>query len=173
MKKLISLLLILGLSLCLCACDFLSEQKEDVLFYYQRIDYSYRNDNGVIAPEERELAGYRDNLPYLMTLYFHGPLTDNLASPFPSGIAVMDIRTEENTMVVTLNSVFTQLKDLDLSIASICLAKTCFGLSDVQEVRIEALSTTSGENVSILITRDNYLLEDTIPAGTAPTENND
>ena len=173
MKKQLALALAVLVTLTLCACGFLSGQKDNVTFYYQRANFAYRGDDGVIAPEERELAGYRDNLPYLMTLYFHGPLDDSLVSPFPGGIAVVDIRTEDTTMVITLNSVFTQLKDLELSIASICLAKTCFGLSDVQEVRIESLSTTSGENVSILITRDNHLLEDSVPTGTAPTEKSD
>ena len=168
MKKILSVILVLLLVISLRGCSLWSqEQTGSVSFYYQRIDYSYREEDSVIAPEVRELSGYRDNLRYLMTLYFHGPQNPDLLSPFPSGTAVVDIRTEEDTLVVVLSAALTQLKDMDLTVACTCLAKTCFELVDAQQLRIETPDVGDESHISILFTRDSFVLTDTIPAETA------
>lgn len=174
MKRLTALGLALIVAFGLWGCKSWSEkQNEAVCFYYQRIDYSYGEEDSVIAAETRELSGYRDNLRYLMTLYFHGPQDPGLFSPFPSGISVVDIRTEDDTLVVSLNSALNQLQDLDLTIACTCLARTCFELADVQQILIESPPTEDGSFVSISISRDQYLLTDSIPSTTSPTQQTD
>lgn len=174
MKRSIAALVILTLVSSLWGCRSWTGSRDDtVSFYYQRIDCTYGETDSVIAPETRELSGYRDNLHYLLTLYFHGPQDTDLCSPFPSGIAVVDIRTEETALVVTLNSALAQLEDLDLTIACTCLAKTCFELVDIGQIRIQSSPSPDGTAVDVVITKDHYLLKDSIPAQTGPAGETD
>ena len=170
MKKIIPVTLLMLMIAGLWGCGLLGGSGEDsVTFYYQRpaAEFSYGQEDGVIAAEKREISGRRDNLQYLLTLYLRGPQDPALVSPFPSGTALAELQTEDSTLVITLNSTFAQLKDIDLTIACTCLAKTCFEISDTQQVRIEAGQDDSA--VSVTIGRDNYLLTDRVPE-TTPTE---
>ena len=170
MKKMIAAVAILLMVFGLWGCkSWPMFQDDTVSFYYQRIDYTYGEDDGVIAAEGRELVGYRDNLRYLLALYFHGPQDTNLCSPFPSGTAVVDIRTEDTTLIVTLSPALAQLEDLDLTIACTCLARTCFEFVDAEEILIESQPGEDGSAVHVTITRDQYLLTDSIPSQTEPT----
>ena len=168
MKKAIAWILLFLLFLPLCACGN-TEQNPPLVFYYPWADLeeAMRQDPActAIASEEREVSGNRDNLRYLLTLYFRGPLDPGLTSPFPSGTVVVNALLEDGNLTVTLSNSFTHLKDMDRTVACVCLAKTCFGLSDAQSVIIE----TDDPDISITVTRDNYLLEDSTEEST-PSE---
>lgn len=172
MKRIIGWMLTLLLVAVLFGCQFPnSKTKDSVSFYYQRSggNYVYGSEDAIIAPESREISGSRDNLRYLLTLYFHGPLDSALVSPFPSGTALADLQVEETSLTITLNSHFAQLEGINLTIACTCLARTCFDLTDAEAVEIKASPANGGAAVSVTITRDNVLLVDSIPE-TTPTE---
>ena len=155
MKKLMSLLLVLTLCLSLTACA----DKNAVTYYYVRREdeYLYGTADGVMVGEAREAAGHADDLRYLLTLYFHGPVSENLKSPFPIGTQLVELAQEEDCLNIRLTSMFSVLEGADLTLACACLARTCFDLTDAQTVSIMAMGR---ETVSMTIERDSLLLVD-------------
>ena len=155
MKKAITLLLMLSLILSLSACG----GQDAVTYYYVRdeLAYEYGVADGVMVGESRAAAGHIDDLRYLLILYFHGPVSDNLESPFPSGTTLESLNQKEDALHIQLSGIVSVMEGTDLTLACACLARTCFGLTDVQSVTIssEGLGT-----VSMTIERDSLLLVD-------------
>ena len=161
MKKFICLLL--AALLCVTGCDSSQDETPGVLFYYLRKseDFVYGSADGVVTGEERDPSGYRNNLKYLITLYLQGPVDEKLQSPFPAGCKLVVLSQEEEELTLLLNSNFCTLKDMDLTLACVCLAKTCFSLTDAQRVRIMAESFSGEVAIDQTIHIDSLLLEDT------------
>jgi len=115
-----------------------------VSFYYLRTpaDYVYGSEDGVITGENREISGHEGDLRYLLTLYLQGPLDENLQAPFPDGCRILELQSDGTEFALLLNSNFSTLKDMDLTLACVCIAKTCFSLTDAQSIRIMAESFT-------------------------------
>ena len=163
MRKIIALtlaaFLLIGLTGCL-------ETTDTATFYYTRFEdsYLYGMDNAVIAGEYRDVTGHSGDLKYLLTLYFHGPTTEYLRSPFPSGMVLRTVERQGDTVHVALSSSLTMLTGTDLTLACACLARTCFSLTDAQSVTI---SSDGLGFVSMTLTRDSLLLVDDTPI---PTE---
>jgi len=168
MKKILALMLAALLALSLWGCNSPEQQDDSVSFYYQRAggEYLYGQEDGVIAAEPRDISGNRDNLNYLLTLYFHGPLDPALIAPFPADTTLVELVNEGSILKITLSNTFAQLENMELTIACTGLAKTCFDLCDAETVLIE----TENGSISIMITRDNYLLIDSIPASAGNAE---
>ena len=163
MRKIISLMLTAILLISLSGCI---DTSDTATFYYARYEdaYVYGMDNAVIAGEYRDVTGHRGDLRYLLTLYFHGPTTEYLRSPFPSGLVLRSVEQEDQSIHVELSASLTMLSGTDLSLACACLARTCFGLTDAQSVTI---SSEGLGYVSMTLTRDSLLLVDDTPI---PTE---
>ena len=155
----LAVLLITGLTGCL-------ETTDTAAFYYTRYEdsYLYGMDNAVIAGEYRDVTGHSGDLKYLLTLYFHGPTTEYLRSPFPSGMVLRSVAQEGDNLHVELSASLTMLTGTDLSLACACLAQTCFSLTDAQSVTI---ASDGLGFVSMTLTRDSLLLVDDTPI---PTE---
>lgn len=155
MKRWLAFLLILSFCLGLGACA----QKNAVTYYYVRneLDYQYGVADGVMVGEGREAAGHVDDLRYLLILYFHGPVSDNLRSPFPSGTTLEDLIQDEDILHIQLSGIVSLMEGTDLTLACACLARTCFELTDVQTITISAEALGS---VSMTISRDSLLLMD-------------
>lgn len=150
----------------------LPDQKEDTLhFYYRVAELSYSGSaTDVIACESRSLSIQRDNLRHLLLLYFYGPLDQNLRSVFPVGTAVTSLKTEEDTLFITLDTDEALPQGVDWTVACVCLAKTCFELVDTAQIQIEIADDPS---LTTLLTRDNVVLSDSILIPTessTPTE---
>ena len=155
MKRLIALLLLISLCLSLAACS----SRETVTYYYVRSeqDYIYGSAEGVMVGESREAAGHVDDLRYLLILYFHGPISENLKSPFPSGTTMETVARDGDHLDIRLSGIVSLMEGADLTLACACLARTCFGLTDVQTVTIHAQGFGS---VSMTLERDSLLLVD-------------
>lgn len=173
MKRALSLTLVLIVILNLCGCFFSRNGiKEPVTFYYARAssEFVYGAEDGVIASETREASGHKNDLRYLLRLYLQGPSDQNLQSPFPAGTGLLLAEAQDGTLTVTLSSAFTKLKDLDLSIACACLAQTCFGLTDTEEVVILAEAAEGSDTIHVTISKDSFLLEDNILPSTEASD---
>lgn len=165
MKKLTASVLLILWILTLFGCGFRSgDVKEPVEFYYPWADLEtqLKQDpaSTVIGSESREASGHTGDLDYLLSMYLRGPLDSQLSSPFPAGCKIVEIRPDGQTLRITLNSAFAQLEDLDLTLACACLARTCFGMTNAAQVRIEAAAPDDNSSVSITISRTDLLLED-------------
>lgn len=157
MKKRITFLLAMLLVLFMAGCSQ-QAQGSQVPFYYPRAELDFGEPEGVISQELHDVSGHSDNLRYLLALYLQGPSDPELASSFPDGTVLVDFLREDDTVTVTLSSTPTKLDDLRLNIACVCLAETCFAISDVQQVHIQSLVSASGQAVDTTITRDSILL---------------
>ena len=155
MKKVLCLALLLSLCLSLTACA----KDTAVTYYYVRDeeDYQYGTADGVMVGENREAAGHINDLRYLLILYFHGPVSDNLESPFPSGTGLEELVQDGDTLHIRLSGIVAIMEGTDLTLACACLARTCFGLTDAETVVISAESLST---VSMTFTRDSLLLVD-------------
>lgn len=160
MKKILCITLSLILLLSLCGCLSQEALQAPVEFFYLRTSFAYGTNDGVITSELRESAGHMNDLRYMLLLYLQGPLDTNLSSPFPAGCRIIDIEESGDELTITLNANFTALQDMDLSLACVCLARTCMSLTDVQTVHIAASSADEDAAVSITIEKDSLLLED-------------
>lgn len=168
MKRLIASVLLILLIVSLWACGSETDtNQEPLIFYYPWADLEAAMKQDpyctAIGYEEREISGNRDSLRYVLTLYFRGPMDSDLTSPFPSGTSALDTEMDSTALTITLSSSFAQLRDMDLTLACSCLARTCFGITDAESVIIRTLATETSPEISITIARDNYLLEDLIP----------
>lgn len=154
MKKLLcAALVILLLVSMLPGCA--PKIKEPVTFYYQITNYQ-ENMVSPIAGEEREVAGYRDNLKYLLTFYLMGPISQELSSPLPRGTQLYSIGQDGGELTIEISDTASALNDSGFSLACACLSMTCMGLTNAERVTI-----ISGSR-SLTFDSDNLLLSDTI-----------
>ena len=159
MRKIIAFTLAAVLLFGLTGCI---ESSDTAVFYYARYEdaYLYGQENAVIAGEYRDVSGHRQDLKYLLTLYFHGPTMEHLRSPFPSGMSLRSVERRQNTLYIELSASLTMLSGTDLTLACACLARTCFGLTDVDAVTI---ASDGLGFVSTTLTRDSLVLFDNTP----------
>jgi len=157
-KRLICLLLALGLFLSLAACDA-STPQDPGNFYYRKIETDYLGTDGIIAPELRNLAEI-DNIGQLLELYFQGPQTPDLEAPFPRDTKVLDWSFENQVLHMTLNKTFAQLSGIELTVACGCISRTFLELTDASTVQISAADALLGAEESITMTSESLQLMD-------------
>lgn len=162
MKRILCLILVF--SLILSGCSLFGERiKEPVTFYYVRSEYSYNTTDSILASEEREASGHREDLSYLLALYLIGPADDELVSPIPKGTRIYSAEQAEDTVFLTLSDTAATLTDSGFSIACACLSLTCLGLTGAEKVTI-----TSGDR-TVTMSADTLMLHD-ITTETQATE---
>ena len=163
MKRFIALVLV---AILFSGCGFPGAQMKDaVTFYYQRTPsanniYDDYFSEGVIGSEMREFTGHREDLNYLLTVYFKGPLDPAFSSPFPLGTRVLEIQQENDAMTLVLNPFLANQTDLDISIACACMAMTCMDLTGADTVTVESRNLDDKVLFSRTFTRDNLFLQD-------------
>ena len=162
MKYLLSVLLILALLAGFASCS----ESEAVTYYYLREpgDYISGDATGIMVGETREAAGSVDDLRQLLILYLHGPSSDLLRSPFPQGTTLLKLEKTNDELLVQLSNSAASLQDTAFTLACACMAQTCFGLTDVEQV------TITTEDVSMTMTRDSLLLVDNTANPTAESQ---
>lgn len=134
-------------------------------FYYLRSELTYGEADSVIAAESHDTTGHDGDLKYLLLLYLTGPTDEALASPFPADTRLLECTRREDVLTLVLDDSFAQLTGMSLTKACVCLAMTCFDLTDVQAVSIRAQSALLENAKSIEITRDSLVLQNTVPEG--------
>ena len=162
MKRYIAIILLifLILSMIFPGCQLGNDMKEPVTFYYKRAKFVYGTEDAVIASEQREASGHREDLHYLLSLYLQGPINEELTHSFPDKCQVVDISRKDKTLAITLNAPFAQLKNMDLTIAAACLTKTCMNLADVESVVIGCVAPDDTELLKMKIGKEDLLLYD-------------
>ena len=128
---------------------------EPVTFYYLKSSYQEDMDSPIVG-EEREVAGHRDNLRYLLSFYLMGPIGKGLSSPLPRGTQLYTVEQDGASLTIEISNTSNLLSDAAFSLACACLSNTCMGLVDVETVTI-----VSGSR-SLALNKDNLLLNDTV-----------
>ena len=162
MKRIFCLILTLLLVCSICGCHYSDSGDilEPVEFYYPRnsTNFIYGSSDGVIAAEIREGSGHTEDLKYLLSMYLRGPLDAGLRSPFPENCKLLTAYAEGDTVYVRLNSVFSNLENMELTLACASLVKTCLSIVDVTYVRID--SVAEGKSISITMDADTVQFAD-------------
>ncbi len=156
MKKCTAIFLLVCLLLTGCA----DKIKEPVTFYYIRADYPEDMQN-VIVSEQRESSGHREDLSYLMALYFMGPAADDLVSPIPKGVSLLHVSQEAGHITLELSATEKSMSDSEFSLACACLSLTCMDMTQADSVTVNSGSR------SVTMTADTLVLQD---SGTATKE---
>ena len=115
MKRTISLMLFLTLTLGLYACEQ-TQLHTPGTFYYLRSETSYTGSDGVFAPEQRELDGIRDDLGSILALYCQGPITAGLENPLPADAALLSHSLENDVLTLEFSAHLAQLNGIELTL---------------------------------------------------------
>lgn len=154
MKKRMAVCLIL--MLCLAGCGLFRNDFEDTMtFYYRRAEYSYHVQEPVIAGEQREVTGHRENTDYLVSMYLMGPLNKELSLPFPAGTKMVQTHLEEGKLTIELTDTGKALTDARFSLACACLSNTFMELEDVSSVTVISGSRSLTTTAEDLLLTDN------------------
>ena len=136
----ILLLVLLLLPLVLSACETPESDYDKPLqpffFYYRKTVTDFSSENGLIASELRDLgtAIYSDY--ELFSLYFQGPLSEELTSPIPRGTELRSAERSGDTLILQLVQASAAGSGIDQSILDACLLKTALQLEGVRRIRI-------------------------------------
>ena len=139
----------------LCGCSVSGERiKEPVNFYYLKNELDYRSVDGVIACEEREASGHRDNLAYLLALYQMGASSEELRLPFPEKTVIYIAEQTDKEIKLVLGHEASDMSDAEFSLVCACLTLTCTDLTGTERV------TVTCDQRSITMTRESIILID-------------
>lgn len=157
MKRFFCICTSLLLLLSLCSCAFPSGKgKSDTNFYYRRTEYQFNKDPAsIIVPEKRDISGHGEDIPYILSLYLMGPLSEDLKSPFPSYTKLISAEVNADTLSIELTDASSIMSGSKFSLACGCMALTCLELVDVSTVVIHC-----GDKI-ISLQADDILLQDT------------
>ena len=145
---------LIAVSFILSGCQLFEERlKDPVTFYYVWSDYQEELQD-VIAPEQREASGHRDDLSYLMALYLMGPAEEDHISPIPRGTRIYVMQNNASGVELKLSDTSRTMTDTEFSLACSCLALTCMELTGTEKV------TINSENRSVTMTPETLLLND-------------
>jgi len=162
MKRLICTLMVVVFLLAFCSCSATqeSQQSNTLNFYYCNSNAMQDLDTYVIAAENRDPKEFSDALDVLLNEYFKGPVSSKLYSPFPSNLKIESIVQSNTHIQITLSSAFSNLSDIDFSLACACLTMTVHELTGFESIYISYENASTGKRHTISLTPDAYLLDD-------------
>ena len=161
MKRTIAILLVFVLALCCYGCSSKEAvYRSPVTFYYCVKDIDYSENATVIHSEDRIVNLPSSNLKGILQSYLEGPKNRDLYSPFPDDLAVVELSVDADTTYITFNTNLSYLTGIDLTLACICIANTCFNLTHTQNVDISAEHALLDNAPSILIGNSSTLTTD-------------
>ena len=164
MKQWIAALLACCIMLLIVGCNKKEPVEEGPVFYYCAAELKFGMENQAILFEHRADAQNRTTAEVL-NLYLAGPKSEGLRSPFPSGLKLMEVRSEEGTLFITLSSALAELSGLELTMVCCCLSLTGMELTGAQQVTISAEGALLNGQKSITMDKDSLLLLDTVLEG--------
>ncbi|MPM14932.1 hypothetical protein SDC9_61296 [bioreactor metagenome] len=133
--------------LFLCACASTPErpqQSEDQAAY--RLYFASRDDQieSAVGSESCELPETGDQVEEMMDLLLAGPTSQELASPFPEGVALKNWSLEDGVLKLNLSEQYNRLAGIGLTIADYCITLTMCQLPSINTVII----SVEGELIS-------------------------
>lgn len=162
MKRMMFIIMFVLFVLPLLGCNNASEVEiiSPCNFYYHNDLDSKENFNDVFICEIREKSHYADDLVQLLNDYFTGPQTENLVNPYPAGLTVISVYTEQDTTYIMLNDHISTLSGIDLTMAYTCLSLTLFDLTDCEYVEISAEKGLPANQDSVLFEKSMVIFTD-------------
>ena len=107
-----------------CGAEAQPSQEEGtaVNLYYAARNLESLEVEDTVLPETRSLNVV--SLWDFFEIYFAGPESEDLMSPFPGGTRVVDASLGESSITIQMSGEFFTLAGIEMSLASCCLAKT-------------------------------------------------
>ena len=162
MKRLTAIFLLLTLAAGLFGCHS-QELRAPSSFYYYRSDPRFAGTDGVIAPEQRELAGIEEDLDAILELYFRGPESRELESLIPAECPVPKWSREGDTLHLQFTRELAALSGVELTLAASCLTRTFLELTDCTTLILTADgSRLNGETTLVMTLEDLTLRDDSL-----------
>lgn len=155
MKRIATFIIVI--TLLISACSVVKTPSESsATFYYLHKEYVYGSDSSVIVPEAKATSGSRMSLTYLIALYAMGPTAEEHVMPYPAETKISCTELDNGDVILSLSDSASSLSDSEFTLASTCLALTCFdavGCSRVT-VKLGDRSITMGRGSIVL--KDNH-----------------
>ena len=159
MRKQILTLALAGTLLVLCGCSGDSREgadTEDYLIYYSALED--RNAAMAVGYESLELPGDTQVIPALLEAAFQNPASQELTSPFPDGVRMLNWELKDGCLHLDLSEQYGSLTGIDLTVADACLTLTLCQAEGVESVYI----TVEGDEIPYRpiqqLTREDVLL---------------
>ena len=138
MKRWILFLAALSLLLYLTGCS--GQEERNCRFYYLRTaeNIRYGQENGLVAPVDREISDQNAELNYLLQLYLEGPVEEGYVSPIPKGTYLLSILWNEDTPVLVLSREFSAANNITLTLCGACLTATCHDVTGAERIEVRS-----------------------------------
>lgn len=134
---------------CTAAITQRPQYVNPINFYYCRSEAVYGSETGAIDYETAELGRNDVTVEEILALYFRGPISAGLRSPFPEELACTRAELDGGVLTVYLNEDYGALSGVELSLASACLTMTLTQIAFVDSVCVQTpgalLSAQSGQ----------------------------
>ena len=156
-KKNLLLSIILLLSLTACSSNAIMNQS---IFYYPRPVLQYNDSNGVIGSEKTTQTIRKSSDSEIIQLYLDGPNSQDLCSPLSEHTELLSVTKDANSIVFIFTNSIVEINPTLLTPSLVALAKTCFEIYDINEIRIQAESVLLNTEQEIIINKDNVFLWD-------------
>lgn len=122
MKRFLALILSLGLLLSGCGAVETTVFQEETSFFYLARNAQALSERSAVGQESRAVGDM--SLTELLDLYFAGPESEDLVSPFPAGTGALGAAETAEGLELTMSAEFFTLQGVDLSLACCCLSST-------------------------------------------------
>ncbi len=161
MRRIMLLLLTVSLFLAACRVENTPMQMiQPVTFYYRTAKTDFSAADGVIRAEVRDLGNVNYSERDLFTLYFKGPKSDDLISPFTQDTKLKSIQRMGGTLKIGLQRNVNSPEKFDHSLTYACLAKTGLALEGISKVWITVFSKSGSQVDEVFLTESDILLYD-------------
>ena len=158
MKRITAIFLLAALILCGCS------SKVNAPFYYCRTDFQNNPVESIIDSEMRDVSGHEYQLDFLISLYLVGPSDTDFINPFPADVQLLKTTIEANHLTIFLTDM-DKLSDSRFTVASACMALTCFDISSYDTITINSGTRSITLDPSILTLCDNSIPLDSTTGG--------
>ncbi len=138
MKKTICILLSITFLFLLCSCNKSKENEHPVKFYYRNAETQYNSEDGIISSEYQDAGSNKNNLPKLISQYLEGPADDDLISPFPNGLKLVEWDINKNVVTVTLSEHLASQSGVELMLSCTCITRTVLEITGVPVIQIRS-----------------------------------
>lgn len=161
MKKILPIIFALALAMCCSGCKTGEiEYRTPVVFYYCTEELNYKSDVSIVQSEDRTVNYPSNDYKAIMQFYLEGPKERGLYSPFPKDLTVTEMLVDGETTYITFSTNLSYLTGVDLTLACVCIANTCFSLTRTQNVDISAEHALLDNAPSISISYGSTLITD-------------
>ena len=160
-----TILLITILAILASGCGNQVTLKKPVSFYYLHAEFQFGNTESLFGIENAESEGLE--LLQILNHYLRGPVSETLRSPFPDKVQILSLQMHDDVMQLIMNDRYATLSGVSLSVANVCLFKTCASLTGIHELQIRTATLLIDGMDVLILHEDDFITYDhhvTVPA---------